>query len=144
VQVDSATASIIVAIIALASTLGLAAFTGWRMRRKDRADAVDVEQGTISGRFKDADALMKYIDDKVEERVKARTAELERKLEGVRRQSDEMNRAVHQNVTQQWLWDHRGRPGELPMLPGPILDILGLGHFADPDFDNTENPYNPT
>jgi hypothetical protein len=137
---------IVVALIGLVSAVLVALIAVWRFYRKDRADAEAVEEGTISGRFKDADSLMQYID----ERVDARTAEMSRSLEGVtgqlktmKTQFDELTEAVHANVTQQWLWDRRGRRGPLPMLPGPVLSRLRLGHLMDPDFDDTENPTRP-
>jgi hypothetical protein len=137
---------IVIAVIALVSAVLVALIAVWRFRRKDRADAQQVEEGTISGRFKDADALMRYIDERVDERTAALAAELadvREKLKVVGKESHEMNDAVRANATQQWLWDHRGRVGVMPMLPGPILTRLGLGHLTDPDFDNTENPLMP-
>lgn len=127
---------ITVALIGLISAAFLALIALWRFRRKDRADAQQVEEGTISGRFKDADALMRYIDERVEERtasLAAQLAEVKTKLKTVGEESHEMHDAVRANVTQQWLWDHRGRPGSLPMLPEPILRRLGLGDLTITD-----------
>lgn len=137
---------IIIAFISLFSAAIIALITVWRFRRKDRADAEQVEEGTITGRFKDADALMRYIDERVDERTAAiasEMAELKRKLERVSDESHEMNNAVRATATQQWLWDQRGRFGALPMLPPPILKRLGLVHLTDPDFDDTDNPLMP-
>jgi len=120
----------VAALIGLASAVILALIALWRFRRKDRADAQQVEEGTISGRFKDADALMRYIDERVEERTATLAAELEEvrtKLRSVGDESREMHTAVRARETQLWLWNHRGRPGSLPMLPEPILQRLGLG-----------------
>lgn len=125
---------IVVAVIGLISGLSVALVTVWRFRRKDRADAQQVEEGTISGRFKDADALMKYIDERVDERtakLAEELAEVRKKLTTVSAESHEMHDAVRANVTQQWLWEHRGRPGTLPMLPEPILRRLGLGDIIN-------------
>lgn len=137
---------IIIAVIAALGTTLAALITVWRFRRKDRADAEQVEEGTISGRFKDADSLMRYIDERVEERVEERTAELAARLATAERklaEHDEMTKHVRATTTAQWLWDYRGRSGPLPMLPDTVLTELGLGHLADPDFDNTDNPLMP-
>lgn len=133
---------IIVALIGIAATTtaGLIAF--WRFRRKDRADATAVEEGTISGRFKDADALMRYIDERVEERtaeLAASLAEVKEKLRTVGKESREMHDAVRARETQLWLWNQKGRVGVLPMLPDPILHRLGLGSLADDEW-HTEPP----
>lgn len=135
--------AILVALIGLFSAIVVALIAVWRFRRKDRADAEQVEEGTISGRFKDADALMRYIDERVDERteeLRRQLAEVKERLRTVGDESHEMNNAVRANVTQQWLWDQRGRTGVMPMLPSPILTRLGLGHLTDPDFDDTDNP----
>lgn len=120
------------ALIGLASAVILALIALWRFRRKDKADAQQVEEGTISGRFKDADALMRYIDERVDERtasLAAELAEVREKLTTVSAESHEMHDAVRARETQLWLWDQRGRSGALPMLPEPILRRLGLGHL---------------
>jgi hypothetical protein len=114
---------IIVALIGVASTLAVALIALWRFRRKDRADATAVEDGTISGRFKDADTLMRYIDSRVE----AKTADLEAEV-GTLKQVQDAFRAW---VASMWLWDQRGRFGAIPMPDGEILTRIGLGHFAD-------------
>ncbi|MEV8176091.1 hypothetical protein [Microbacterium sp. NPDC079176] len=135
---------IIVSVIALLSGVILALIAFWRFRRKDRADAQQVEEGTISGRFKDADALMRYIDERVEERTAHLSAELAQvrlDLRTVGKESHEMHDAVRARETQLWLWNHRGRPGDLPMLPEPILRRLGLGHMVGDDWPT--QPLNP-
>lgn len=123
---------IVAALIGGMVTVALAVIALWRFRRKDRADAQQVEEGTISGRFKDADALMRYIDERVDERtasLAAELAEVKSKLKTVGRESHEMHDAVRARETQLWLWDQRGRNGVLPRLPEPILRRLGLGHL---------------
>lgn len=135
---------VIAALIGLGSALLLALIALWRFRRKDRADAQQVEEGTISGRFKDADALMRYIDERVDERTAALAAELatvQTKLRTVGQESHEMHDAVRARETQLWLWDQRGRAGDLPMLPEPILHRLGLGHLIGDDWPT--QPLNP-
>lgn len=127
---------VIVAVFAFLTSGVTALVLYLRFRRKDRADAQNVEEGTISGRFKDADALMRYIDERVDERTKELAAELadvKAKLKTVGKESHEMHDAVRARETQLWLWDHRGRLGNLPTLPEPILARLGLGHLANFD-----------
>jgi len=135
---------LLASLIGLLSALLVALVAFWRFRRKDRADAQQVEEGTISGRFKDADALMRYIDDRVDERtaqLSAQLGEVQEKLKTVGRESHEMHDAVRARETQLWLWNHRGRPGDLPMLPEPILRRLGLGHMIGDDWPT--EPLNP-
>jgi len=125
---------IVVALIGLASAVLVALIAVWRFWRKDRADAEDVEQGTISGRFKDADTLMKYIDQRVDERTRklaADQAETAEELEKVKQQYKDLAEAVRTVISLQWVWDQRGRHGDLPMLPDPILYQLGLGHLTE-------------
>lgn len=128
-------AGLIAAIIGAFVALLTAGITAWRFLRKDRADAEAVEEGTISGRFKDADSLMKYIDDRVEERV----APIREELKGVKAESHEMHDAVRTRETQLWLWDQRGRQGTLPALPSPILTKLGLVHLVATPIDPIED-----
>lgn len=123
---------IIIALLSLVSAVLIALLAWIRFRRKDRADAVGVEEGTISARFKDADALMRYIDDRVEERTKElsqKLTDMSTALDTVKRESHEIHDAVRTHFYQLWIWDQKGRPGPLPMLPPAILTRLGI---ADP------------
>ncbi|MEX8058752.1 hypothetical protein [Microbacterium sp. 16-032] len=125
---------VIVALIGLASAVLVALIAVWRFWRKDRADADAVEEGTISGRFKDADTLMQYIDQRVDERTRKLAedqAATAGELEKVKRQYAELAEAVRTVISLQWVWDQRGRHGDLPMLPDPILYQLGLGHLTE-------------
>lgn len=120
---------IIIALLSLVSAVLIAMLAWIRFLRKDRADAVGVEEGTISARFKDADALMRYIDDRVDERTAALSAELDAvrdALSTVKRESHEVHDAVRAHFYQLWLWDQKGRLGVIPMLPPPILQRLGI------------------
>lgn len=81
----------------------------------------------IAGRFEDATEMNKYIDARVE----AIVAPIREKMAKVEQSQKEMTRAVAARETQLWFWDQRGRVGELPMLPGPILEQLGLSHLGD-------------
>lgn len=134
-------AGLIIAIVTGAFTLAVTAVAWIRFRRKDHADATSVEEGTISARFKDADALMRYIDERVDERTAALEAELRAvrdALSTVKRESHEIHDAVRAHFYQLWVWDQRGRPGPLPMLPPTILTRLGI---TDP-LEDTE-PLHP-
>ncbi len=128
---------IIIALLSLVSAVLIALLAWIRFRRKDRADAVGVEEGTISARFKDADALMRYIDDRVDERTAALSAELtavREALTAVKRESHEVYDSLRAFWWACWVWDQKGRPGPLPTLDPVILERLGI---KDP-FGDTE------
>lgn len=126
---QSSDTGIIIAALSFLASVVLALLTWIRFRRKDRADTQAVESGTISGRFKDADALVRYIN----ERVDAATKELREELDQARadfdafkKAADGVHGAVRSNFYQQWIWDRSGRPGPLPQLAEPILALLGI------------------
>jgi hypothetical protein len=107
---------------------------GYLGTRKRNSDVAKREREmTIAERFDDASDLAKYINDRVEAEVERKVAPIRKELETVKAESHEMNDAVRSNVTQQWLWDQRGRLGPLPTLPAPILERLGLGYFVARD-----------
>lgn len=81
----------------------------------------------IAARFDDASDLAKYID----ERVEAKVAPIRDRLREVEQEAEKLQGAFRTWVSAVWLWDLRGRAGDLPMPPTQILDRLGLGHFAD-------------
>lgn len=81
----------------------------------------------VKERFDDASELAKYIREEVERQV----APIRAELALVKQESTEFHAAVRTRETQLWLWDQRGRQGALPMLPGPILERLSLGHLVD-------------
>lgn len=121
--------AVFVAWITAAVALITTAVTVIRFRRKDRADTRSVEDGTISSRFKDADALMKYIDERVDERTATLSAELAQVrtvLATVKQESHEIHDAVRTHFWRLWAWDQKGRPGPMPLLPPMILDRLGI------------------
>lgn len=89
-------------------------------RKRDRSS-------DIAARFDDASDLAKYIDERVEAKVKP----IRERLAEVEAESHELQAAFRTWVSAVWLWDVRGRAGDLPMPPSLILDRLGLGHFAD-------------
>ena len=129
--------AIIVALVTAAVTIVTAVITLIRFLRKDRADANSVEEGTISARFKDADALMRYIDDRVDERTAALSAELAAvrdALSTVKRESHEVYDSLRAFWWACWVWDQKGRPGPLPTLDPVTLERLGI---KDP-FGDTE------
>ena len=128
---------IIIAVLSLVSAVLIALFAWIRFLRKDRADASSVEEGTISARFKDADALMRYIDDRVDERTAALSAELAAvrdALSTVKRESHEVYDSLRAFWWACWVWDQKGRPGPLPTLDPVTLERLGI---KDP-FGDTE------
>lgn len=136
---------IAIALIGVVSTVLVALIAVWRFWRKDRADANAVEEGTISGRFKDADTLMQYIDQRVEERTRAvtqRQEETDVELRKLEARFTELAEAVRAVTSLQWIWDQRGRQGDMPMLPDPILHKLGLGHIAE-DWQTEPTPGPP-
>lgn len=121
--------AIIVALVTAAVTIVTAVITLIRFLRKDRADASSVEEGTISARFKDADALMRYIDDRVDERTAALSAELDAvrdALSTVKRESHEVYDSIRVFWYAVWAWDQRGRQGPLPALNPVVLERLGI------------------
>lgn len=121
--------AIIVALITAAVTIVTAVITLIRFLRKDRADASSVEEGTISARFKDADALMRYIDDRVDERTAALSAELSAvrdTLSTVKRESHEVYDSIRVFWYAVWAWDQGGRQGPLPALNPVVLERLGI------------------
>ena len=87
----------------------------------------------------DTSDLAKYIREQVEEEVERRVAPIRAELQTIKAESHEMNDAVRARETQLWLWDQRGRAGNLPMLPVPILERLGLAHLH-PDHHLKESP----
>ncbi|MDN3309545.1 hypothetical protein QWJ90_01235 [Microbacterium oryzae] len=110
-----------------------AAYMGWRGKRRETDVAeTNAQQAAIAARWDDASELAKYIREEVERQVAPIKAELQR----VKDESHEMHDAVRARETQLWLWDQRGRPGDLPMLPAPILKRLGLGYFVEEPENN--------
>lgn len=93
-------------------------------------------QSGIAERFDDASELTKYVDARIE----AAVAPLRKELEQVKTESHQMNDAIRARETQLWMWDQKGRLGDLPKLPDPILHRLGLGYFADADWHTEPSP----
>lgn len=98
------------------------------------AGAESARQSAIAERFDDASELAKYIREQIEQEVERQVAPIRAELDRVKSESHEMHDAVRARETQLWLWDQRGRPGQLPMLPDPILHRLGLGYMSDDDW----------
>lgn len=96
------------------------------VKTADVAEATAAESA-LAARFDDASQLAQYIREEVERQV----APIRIELDKVKNESHEMNDAVRARETQLWLWEQRGRAGNLPMLPGPILHKLGLGYIAE-------------
>jgi hypothetical protein len=100
--------------------------------KRGETDVAAAAQATteISTRFDDASELSKYIREEIAREVERQVAPMREKVELMQRESHEMNDAVRARETQLYLWNYRGRPGDLPMLPVPILHRLGLGHMV--------------
>lgn len=102
-----------------------------RQKKGEQRQAASQQvDNAIAARFDDASELSKYID----QRVEAKVAPIREELEKVKTESHQMHDAVRARETQLWLWDQKGRPGQLPKLPNPILHRLGLGYLADDDW----------
>lgn len=130
-QLDSA---IVVALISVTAS-GIGGL--WFFLRTHRKAAIEKEvarQSALAERFDDASHLAEYIRAEVERQVQPIRDELKR----VTAESHEMRDAVRAHFTQLWFWDQRGRLGQLPMLPAPILIRLGLGHLLEEPFGDTE------
>lgn len=117
----------------LASLLGVWLVHRAAQRRNSDAAKREREQ-TLAERFDDATDLARYIRDQIAVEVERQVAPIRAELERVKSESHEMHDAVRARETQLWMWDQRGRPGQLPMLPDPILHRLGLGYMADDDW----------
>ncbi|MGW9019856.1 hypothetical protein ACWGOE_00045 [Leucobacter chromiiresistens] len=102
----------------------------FRDRNTARSTAAANKDAAIAARFDDASELAKYIRGEVEAEVERRLASFREELKQVKSESREMHDAVRARETQLWLWDQRGRLGDLPRLPAPILSRLGLGHLV--------------
>lgn len=123
--------------------VGVSAFIGaWFVFRGKKVDKqikeVEVEASAEVAFLNGQVTFQKYVDETVERQVKAATAEVQRRLtevelrlESVQQESHEMNDAVRSRETQLWLWNIRGRAGEMPGLPEPILVRLGIIHLAE-------------
>ena len=84
-------------------------------------------QAGIAERFDDASELAKYIDARVEEKVKP----IREQLASVESEAREIRASFRAWILAVWSWNTRGRSGDLPMPPQKILLHLGLEHFAD-------------
>lgn len=102
-------------------------------RKRDRS-------ADFASRWDDASELSQKMREAIEREVERQVAPIRAELEKVKSESHEMNVAVRARETQLWLWDQRGRPGQLPKLPDPILHRLGLGYLADDDWHTEPSP----
>lgn len=96
--------------------------------------------------------FQEFTENLVRERVAEAVAPLERRLSDLKdeftrlsRETDEMHDAVRAYATQLWLWNLRGRPGDMPELPRPILVKLNVAHLssAPADIDEDTIPLPP-
>lgn len=121
----------------VASLLGVWLVHRAAQRRNTDAARRERDQ-TLAERFDDASDLAKYIRDQIEAEVERQVAPIRAELARVKSESHEMHDAVRARETQLWLWDQKGRPGDLPMLPAPILARLGLGYLIHPDLSRKD------
>lgn len=111
--------------------IAASAWFGFRGKKREVVSQETIAQRTaIAERWDDASELAKYIREQIEQEVERQVAPIRAELDRVKNESHEMHDAVRARETQLWLWDQRGRPGDLPMLPAPILTRLGLGYLA--------------
>lgn len=108
---------------------------------------VEVEATAEDAFLKGQAAFQKYVDDVVDRQVSAAVADFQRRLTdmearltSVQIESHEMNDAVRSRETQLWLWNIKGRAGEMPELPMPIMTKLGIIHLAARSVDSTARP----
>lgn len=111
----------------LAATLATLIGVVLRLRAEKSTATTTATQADLAARFDDASELTKYIDTRVEAAVAPIRAELKR----VKEESHEIQDAFRTWISGVWLWDQRGRHGDLPMPPVSILARLGLGNFVD-------------
>lgn len=110
-------------------------FRGKKIEKQTKE--VEVEASAEDAFLKGQVAFQKYVDDVVDRQVSAavadfqkRLTDMETRLSAVQLESHEMNDAVRSRETQLWLWNIKGRAGEIPELPMPILTRLGITHLA--------------
>lgn len=116
--------------------------TAWlSLRGKNRESdiaAVAAQSSDLAARWDDAAELSQKMRDAIEAEVERQVAPMRAELARVKAESHDFHDVVRARETQLWVWDQRGRPGSLPMLPAPILDRLGLGHLITDLFEETE------
>lgn len=124
-------------VIVGALGVAAAAVAGWWAFRTKKVETQATSQvnrdNVVRDRMDDASEMAKWIRGEIAAEVERQVKPIREELERVKRESHEMNDAVRARETQLWMWDHRGRAGDLPMLPNPILHRLGLGHLVPPD-----------
>lgn len=116
------------------------AWYGFRGKKREVTVSADHNRTTaIADRWDDASELATKMREYIEAEVEKQVAPIRSELARVKNESHEMHDAVRARETQLWLWDQRGRPGDLPALPAPILIRLGLGHLT-PATPSKETP----
>ena len=106
--------------------------------REVNVAATTAQESAIAARWDDAVELSQQMREEIKAEVERQVAPMREELQRVKDESHEMHDAVRARETQLWLWDQRGRPGDLPMLPSPILQRLSLGHLITGPFEDTE------
>lgn len=109
-----------------------AAYLGFRGKKGDQQVASTTAQDTaISSRWDDASELAQYIRAEVAQEVERQVKPMREKLAKVEKESHELQDAFRDWVVGVWKWNQRGRAGDIPMPPVPILARLGLSNFID-------------
>ncbi|WP_405373444.1 MULTISPECIES: hypothetical protein [unclassified Microbacterium] len=109
-----------------------AAYLGFRGKRGEtKVAASTADNSVIASRWDDASELAQYIRNEVAQEVERQVKPMRDKLAAVEKESHELQDAFREWVVGVWKWNQRGRLGDIPMPPVPILSRLGLGHFAD-------------
>lgn len=83
--------------------------------------------------FKNAVNIWDQLDERIEKEVQKRIEPYENRLSVVETDLKDLTDSFKAYVTQIWVWNYRGRQGEMPRLPQLILHKLGLGHLVDSD-----------
>lgn len=152
-------AAAVAGILGIVSTWLVLRGTFRSARATERVAEVTAEATTASAEADATTAFLsgqkqfqEFTENLVRERVADAIAPLERKLADLTAElarlsteTHEMHDAVRAYATQLWLWNLRGRQGEMPELPRPILVKLGVAHLssAPPDVDEDTLPIPP-
>ncbi|MFD5599910.1 hypothetical protein ACFWHR_07610 [Leucobacter sp. NPDC058333] len=110
----------------------------FRDRRTARSTEASNQNTAIGERWDDVVGLSEKMQAFIAAEVEKQVAPFKKELAEVKAESHDMNTAFRSYAVQSWMWDNRGRLGDMPMLPLPILHRLGIGHLAtDEDLEDT-------
>lgn len=134
--------AVIVGIIGAGSTVGVALWSWFRGRPKDRVEVEAQRQAALSERFEDADSLTRYVQEQVKAAVEAAVAPLREEITKLKQRQGRIYDAFRRFYTQLWAWDRKGREGPLPSLTAELMEELRLAHLLELPFEDTE-PIHP-